>query len=125
MKPRRFPGQRALRITLRTIHLVAVALVIGAAMYGGDMTLGLEILLLSGAALMAEEVVRHGFGWFRFVQAWVVFGKLGLFVVVLALDTWRLPALWAALVLGALISHATGKLRQHPLWGDPGPCATK
>ncbi|MCP4804277.1 MAG: hypothetical protein GY884_02930 [Proteobacteria bacterium] len=102
-----------------------MALVIGAAMYGADLTLSLELILLSGGALAAEELYRHGLDWFRWVQAWVVLAKLGLFVVVLALEPWRLPALWIALVLGALISHATGKVRQHPLWGDPGPCATK
>lgn len=125
MTPRRFPGQRLVRVLMRTVHLGAVAVVLGGAIYGADLTQGLEILLISGMALAAEEVWRHGLGWFRFVQAWVVLTKLALFGIVLTIDAMQVPALWAALVLGALISHASGAVRQRALWGAPGPCASK
>jgi hypothetical protein len=123
---RKFPGQRWLRITLRTLHLGTVAMVIGSAAFQGpELDLWLAGLLLSGGLLVVEELYRYGLDWFRWVQAWVILTKLALFAVVALLDTWQLPALWIALVLGAVISHAPGKLRQAPLWGEPGPCASK
>lgn len=123
---RRFPGQRWVRITLRTAHLACVAMVIGTASFAQDqLDLWLAGLLLSGGLLVVEELYRYGLDWIRWAQAWVVLAKLGLFAVVALMDTWQLPALWTALVLGAVISHAPGKVRQHPLWGDPGPCADK
>lgn len=123
---RRFPGQRWVRIGLRTVHLGCVAMVLGAATFAHErLDLWLAGLLLSGGLLVVEELYRYGRDWFRWLQAWVVLTKLGLFAIVLLMDTWQVPALWTALVLGAIISHAPGKVRQHPLWGEPGPCADK
>ncbi len=123
---RKFPGQRWLRISLRTVHLGCVAMVLGGAAFGRqDLDLWLAGLLLSGGLMVVEELYRYGLDWFRWAQAWVVLIKLGLFAVVLTLEAWQVPALWCALVLGAVISHAPGKVRQAPLWGAPGPCADK
>ena len=119
---RRFPGQRALRIMVRTVHIGCAAMFLGALTFVGHPGAWGEALLWSGAALIAEELYRYGFAWFRWLQAWVVMGKLCLFA--LAIVHGGTAAAWAALVLGGLISHAPGRVRQLPLWGSPGPCAT-
>lgn len=118
----RFPGQRALRVTLRTAHIAAVAWLLGAAIYGGAPQGPLGATLLSGAAMVAESLVRHGGDWLRYLGSWVILAKLGLLVLALwtGLSVW---VLLAALAAGSLISHAPGRIRQFPLWGEPGPCA--
>ncbi len=122
---RRFPGQRALRIGLRTLHLAAMAVLVGAAIHGTDLELGLVGTLATGMALSGEALWRYGRDWFRWLQAWVVMAKLLLLVAALAWPAWRMEALWAALAAGSIISHAPGRIRQWPLWGEPGPCARK
>ena len=125
MTPRRFPGQRALRIAFRTAHIASVVLLLGAATFGGTMDDYLVLTLATGGLLVLEELYRYGHHWFRWLQSWVVLCKLALLLCVLALPAWKLPALWVALVLGAVISHAPGWLRQFGLFGEPGPCAVK
>jgi hypothetical protein len=78
--------------------------------------------LLSGGAMVAEALVRYGTDWLRFVGSWVVLFKLALLVLAL----WSGMALWPlllALLLGSVISHAPGRIRQHALWGEDGACA--
>ncbi len=118
----RFPGQRALRIALRTLHIASIAWLLGAAVYAQPAEAAVSATLLSGGAMVAEALVRHGSDWLRFLGAWVVLAKLGL--LIFALGTGMSPwPLLAALVLGSLISHAPGRLRQRALWGEDGACA--
>lgn len=122
---RRFAGQRWLRIALRTVHITAASAYFGALLAQGAAAAWLPVVLASGALLVAEELYRYGLGWLRFVQAWAV--GLKLMSVVLA-SLWPQHALWAALaalVVGSVISHAPGELRQRALWGEPGPCARR
>lgn len=79
--------------------------------------------LATGAALIGEELYRYGTDWFRWLQSWVILSKVCL--LALALVHGDTVALWAALVAGAVISHAPGVVRQWPLWGDAGPCAQR
>ncbi|HJN74692.1 MAG TPA: hypothetical protein QGF58_12235 [Myxococcota bacterium] len=125
MSVRRFPGQRAVRIALRTAHIASIVLLVGAATFGEPIDDWLELALLTGGLLVLEELFRYGLHWFRWLQSWVVVGKLALLLCVLTLPAYQLPALWTALVLGAIISHAPGAVRQFAIFGDPGPCATK
>ena len=118
---RRFPGQRALRIAVRTAHIAAAVVLLGAVTWGHDPGASLLAVLLTGFLLVADDLYRYGPDWFRWVQSWVILGKL-LVVALAATEPW---ALWTALVLGSVISHAPGTVRQRPLWGRPGPCAVK
>lgn len=123
-RPRRFPGQRWLRIGVRTAHIGCVAMVMGAVVFGGEARGWLVGLVVTGALLVAEELYRYGLDWLRYLSAWAVVLKIGLLAAGLMFPE-RLPALlWAALIVGGVISHAPGRVRQFPLWGAPGPCAT-
>ncbi len=118
----KFPGQRALRIALRTAHIAAIGWLLGAAIYQGPSEGPVLATMLSGGAMVVEALVRHGSDWLRFVGSWVVLAKLGLLIFAL----WSGMPLWPlllALVLGSVISHAPGRLRQHALWGENGSCA--
>ena len=121
---------RYVRIALRTAHIGAACMLLGAVHFADDpagriVAPWLTAVLVTGVVLVATELVRHGWDWLRFLQGWTVIAKLALVGVGAAIPE-ALPAcLWAALILGSIISHAPGKLRQHPIWGEPGPCATK
>ena len=121
----RYPGQRALRITARTVHLVSMALVVGGAVFDEIGTTWLAVLVVSGGAIVADDVYKYGDDWFRFAQSWAVLTKLILMAIALAFPQVAVGMLIAAVVVGSVISHAPGKIRQAALWGPPGPCATK
>lgn len=117
-----FPGQRALRIVLRTVHIAAIGWLLGAAIYQAPSEGPVLATMLSGGAMVVEALARYGADWLRFVGSWVVLCKLALLVFAL----WSGMPLWPlllALVLGSVISHAPGRVRQHALWGEDGACA--
>lgn len=122
---RHFPGQRAIRISVRTVHIGAAALVIGAATFGGDSGYALPVLLISGLYIVADHLFRNGLDWFRFFGSWATLLKLGLFTLAMVWPQLLLLACWAALAIGGLISHAPGNVRQWALWGEDGSCARK
>jgi len=120
---KKYRGQRALRIALRTLHIGAGSMVLGAAHFGGEYGDWLVLLVFSGGGIVVDDFIRHGWDWLRFVHGWAVLIKFGLLGLGLAVPGLLIPCLWAALILGSLISHAPGKIRQAALWGPPGPCA--
>jgi len=124
MPRRTYPGQRLVRILLRTGHIAAAALVIGSAVRGEHPQDSILALLLTGGAITLDFIWRDGEDWFRFLGSWVVLLKLVLMTAALVWPDFLEWACWSALVLGGLISHAPGRIRQLPLWGAAGPCAS-
>ncbi|MCB9765224.1 MAG: hypothetical protein H6739_35950 [Alphaproteobacteria bacterium] len=122
---RRYPGQRALRIALRTAHIGCAACTLGAAQFGAEAGWWPAGLVLTGAGIVGDDLYRYGADWLRFVQGQVVLLKLGLVTLGAAVPSLLLPCLWTALILGGVISHAPGRIRQAALWGPPGPCAER
>ncbi len=114
---------RWLRIALRTGHLGAVALLIGAATFGQPTEPWLTLTLLSGLSLVAADVAKGGADYFRYLQSWAILAKLLLLVIACVWPPFLVPALWCALIIGSVISHAPGRVRQRALWGESGPCA--
>lgn len=125
MKARRFPGQRALHIGVRTIHIATAGVTLGAATLGVDPGSWAGLALLSGLVLLADDLFRYGDHWLRFVQAWAILLKLALLGLGMARPEWMAASLWAAVVVGGVISHAPGEVRQRALWGEDGPCAKR
>ncbi len=113
---------RALRIGLRTLHLGAIASLLGAAGFDQDTEPWLTLTLVTGVALAALDVRKYGEDYFRYLQSWAVLAKLILLSAAVCFPVLLLPALWSALVIGSVISHAPGAVRQFALWGEPGPC---
>lgn len=125
LRARRFPGQRALRILVRTAHIASAGIVLGAVTLGAEPGPWLASTMATGALLIADDLYRYGLHWLRFVQAWVILAKLALLAGAAHVsDAWPF-AVWAAVIVGGVISHAPGVLRQRALWGPDGPCAVK
>ncbi|MDP2316368.1 MAG: hypothetical protein Q8P41_25950 [Pseudomonadota bacterium] len=113
---------RYLGVLVRTAHLAGVVGVFAAAWRGAPVGLWADLVLLTGAALVADELWRFGLDWLRWTQAWVLLLKLAAFGVLYAADQ-PVAGLWVAFVLGSFIAHAPGELRHAPIVGASGPCA--
>jgi hypothetical protein len=120
--PRRSTPHRYLSVAVRTAHLAGVVGVFGAAWRDAPAGPWADLVLLSGAALVADELWRFGLDWLRWTQAWVLGAKLLAFAALYAVGE-PVAGLWVAFLLGSLIAHAPGELRHAPLVGGPGPCA--
>ena len=114
---RRYPCQRALRIAARTLHIASAVMVLGAIVFGQEPTAWKWALALSGSVIMADDLYRYGWAWFRWLQFWAVATKIGLVWLGLVWDAALEPGHWVALIIGSLISHAPGKWRHYALWG--------
>lgn len=122
---RRFPGQRALHVVVRTVHLASGGIVLGAAVFGERAGGWFGVAAATGLLLVADDLYRHRLAWFRYLQAWVVMTKLLLLAVATGSAGVTPWAVWVAVVAGGLISHAPGAIRQRAIWGEDGPCATR
>lgn len=109
--PRAYSGQRALRITARTIHIGAAAMVLGAVAFNGEAGAWTAILVLTGVFIMGDDTYKYGLDYFRTLQSWAIFLKLAALALTVIWPTSLLGAMWFCLVLGGLISHAPGKVR--------------
>jgi len=122
---RRNAIHRALRIVLRTAHIACAVGTLGAAMYGADAGMWPAALAMSGCGLAVDDFHREGLDWLRYLQGQAALLKLALVTLGAAMPSLLLPCLWGALIVGALISHAPGRVRHAALWGPPGPCALR
>jgi len=116
---RRYPGQRLLRISLRTAHIAAAVMVLGAIAHHLPVGAWKWVLAASGLGILADDLYRYGPAWFRWLQFWAAAFKVGMVLLGLAFDPWLAPGHWAALVVGSFISHAPGRFRHKALWGPP------
>ncbi len=121
--PRRFPGQRGIRILVRTAHIGAVVLFMGAVLGGSRSVVGAAALGGTGIYLVIDQMIRDGSAHFRYVAFWAVILKILALTLGILNPDWLVAALWFCLVVGGLISHAPGRVRHHALWGEKGPCA--
>jgi hypothetical protein len=108
---------RALRTSLRAVHVVAVA-----ALYGGHVfAVEAERLLPAvvaavgtGAALMAFEIHRAPV-WCVQVRGAATFAKIALVASVAVFWTWRVQLLTLSMVVGVVTSHMPGRWRYRSL----------
>jgi len=110
--------KRWTKISLRTLHLLAVAGVGGGILFGLDKGLWVGywwLALVSGALLMLIDIVSNPV-WVVQVRGIVIFAKL-LLIFLLgsdpALDRWLLIAV---IVMSAIVSHAPGSLRYYSIY---------
>ncbi len=122
---RRHPYQRTLRIALRTLHIASACIVLGAAFFQQEAGSWISLLVYSGVAIVANDLFRYGADYLRYVQFWAIVAKMAVVLLAVAMPALLLPAMFTALVIGSIISHAPGALRHYPLWGQPGPCADR
>lgn len=120
----KFPGQRWLRISLRTVHLLSVMLLGGSVFGRGEVDpIALAVLVMSGSALVVDEIVRYGPDVFRWASFWAVVVKICMLLIGGLYPRLMPHMMIGAVIVGGFISHAPGAVRQHAFIGKPGPCA--
>lgn len=114
---RRIPGARAVQVVLRSIHIVAMALVLGGLAQGGTLEklwTPVLVTLLSGILLMMVDLARRCLVITQGSGAALLL-KLALLGLGNAFPEARLPFYLAATFLASLGSHMAGDWR-HFSW---------
>lgn len=113
---RRVPGARAISVSLRALHLAAVALLLGGHAYGAPAEALFPWLLLAavtGVGLMVPEVLAWGLYWFALGKGVSVLAKLALLLTIPFFWEARVAILAAALLLAGVTSHMPARLRHY------------
>jgi hypothetical protein len=106
-------AQRVYKLLARTVHLIAIAGLVGGHMFGAPLTPLRPLLYLSiitGAAMCALEAYPN---WHSFYEGWALMLWLKLAVLALVPVFWnaRKPILIVALVIASVGSHMPRALR--------------
>lgn len=118
---RRFRGSRALRIALRTAHLLSFSILFGGHWFGlpgAELIPWLHWTVFSGAGLIALEL-WGGFDWALRLAGALVFAKLILLALVPVFWESRGVLLAAVMVIGSVGSHMPASLRHLTLYNFP------
>ncbi len=116
--PRDFPGQRWVRIALRTAHLISMAVLTGGVSMGAaplSMAPAFWTTLLTGVLLVGVEWFYSGV-WVFQLKGIAVMAKILLLGAAAAAPHSALGLLVAAIVIGGVSSHMPGKYRYYSLW---------
>ncbi len=111
--PRRFPWARPTHLVLRSLHIAAMAMVVGALPFGagyGALRLPILLTLLSGAALLAIDLARDG-AVLTQGSGVAVLLKLALLGMGTLQPADRLPWYLAATLVASVGSHMPGSWR--------------
>ena len=110
---RSFPGQRWVRISIRTWHLLAMGVLLGGTAHGltlAEQPWGVYGTLLSGAVFVLVEL-HTSFIWLMQLKGLAVVLKFLLLGAAVASPEHSLSYLVAAVVVGGISSHMPGKYR--------------
>ncbi len=116
-EPRNFAGQRWVRITLRTAHLIAMAFLVGGVAQGSpieELLWALWGTFVSGLLFIALEVFNTGL-WLFQIKGIAVLLKVLLMAVAVATPQSAMPLLVTAIVIGGISSHMPGKYRNYSI----------
>ena len=114
---RRVPGERQLRTLLRTVHIAAMAVLVGGHVFDvprGDLHGALIWTVLTGGLIVLLEIYGT-LGWFFEVRGLVTVPKVALVCLVPVFWEQRVWLLMAALAIGSFSSHTTGKIRYYSI----------
>jgi hypothetical protein len=103
------------KITLRTLHIIAVVGVGGGILFGLDQGQWLHywwLSVVSGVLLVLIDALANPV-WLIQVRGLSVYIKLVLLVCLWKFPAWDVALLLAIIVLSAVISHAPSKLRYY------------
>jgi hypothetical protein len=115
---REFTGQRWVRISLRTAHLITMALLVGGVAAGeAPLELGFAFwgTVATGLAYVALELFNTGVWLFQLKGLAVMVKALLLAAAAVAPES-ALAWLIAAIVIGGISSHMPGRFRYYSLW---------
>lgn len=117
-QPRPLPGVRAIRITLRTTHLIAFGALYGGHVHGVDAESLHPALLATaatGGALMTLEMYRTPL-WLAQIRGLATLLKIALVVSVGLWWSARLWLLTGAIIIGGVSSHMPGRFRYYSIF---------
>ena len=110
--------KRWTKISLRTLHLVAVAGVGGGILFGIERDLWVNywwLALASGVLLMAIDIVSNPV-WLVQIRGLVIYLKLVLLAIMGAFPQCAGMIMLTVIILSSLISHAPGNLRYYSVY---------
>lgn len=112
---RSFSGERALRTSLRTVHIASMGVLLGGHFFdvpAESLRPALRWTVASGASFAALELYGS-FHWLFQVRGLITLGKLILILTVPFLWEFRVHILMAVLTVGSVGSHMTAGLRYY------------
>jgi len=110
-------GSRAMRTTLRTVHLIAIAALYGGHVFGVEkerLLPALVAVLASGAAFMVFEVLRSPI-WLVQLRGVATYIKIAMMSSVGIFWDQRVLILTAVLAIGVVVAHMPGRYRYFSL----------
>lgn len=110
--------KRWTKISLRTLHLLAVAGVGGGILFGLEKDLWLNywwLALVSGGLMMLLDMVSNPI-WIIQIRGLVIFLKLILLAFLGSYPAWDSFLLVVIVIISGVISHAPGKLRYYSIY---------
>lgn len=117
--PRReFTGQRWVRISIRTAHLVAMAFLVGGVAGGNaplEATYAFWGTVATGVAFVALELYNTGV-WLFQLKGLAVMVKVLLLAAAAAAPDSALGLLIVSIVIGGISSHMPGRYRYYSIW---------
>ena len=114
---RNFPGQRWIRISLRSLHLLFMGLLLGGVAQGLPMS-QLPVAYwgtIATGGLFALLDLYNTTVWIFQIKGWVVMAKIFLMAAAGQTEAWSLWLLGSAVILGGVSSHMPGNLRYYSI----------
>lgn len=111
-------AKRWTKISLRTLHLLAVAGVGGGILFGLDKELWVNywwLAMASGVLMMLVDIISNPV-WMVQVRGVSIFFKLILLACLGSNPDWDGPLVVLIIIISAVISHAPGKLRYYSVY---------
>ncbi len=107
-----FIGKRWLKVALRSIHLVGVALVFVSVVTGSHNSTSWGIAMISGLGLFTIEAFSNLL-WFIQLRSLVLYIKFMLLYAVFAYPDYAWHCMITMIFLSGIISHAPSSFRYH------------
>jgi len=115
--PREFPGRRGLKIVLRAVHVLCVALYVGAVAFAPDAVCPwLWAAVGSGVALLLLDLHETA-AFLCQVRGLVLVAKIAALGTLHLFGEYQIWLLGGLVVLSVLSSHAPGSIRHRVLFG--------
>jgi hypothetical protein len=111
-------AKRWTKISLRTLHLLAVAGVGGGILFGLEKDLWINywwLAMASGILMMLIDIISSPV-WMVQVRGVSIFVKLILLAYLGSNPDWDAPLVVLIIIISAVISHAPGKLRYYSVY---------
>ena len=110
--------KRWTKISLRTLHLLAVAGVGGGILFALDKDMWINywwLAMASGVLMMLMDIISNPV-WLLQIRGLVILAKLVLLAFLGSYPAWDSTLLIVIIIVSGIISHAPGKLRYYSVY---------